>query len=237
MFALKTSDKHSKETQALAHYNVMDRVGLKFYQRAREVPPDAIPAGSIEWVLECTGWQVEPDYYPEFFQQYLGRKVWKTDEWPMAAGVFVKPADKYKRFTGKLTRGGYHGKKKGPYWCSERVQFQDEWRYYVANGKLLYIGWYDGISDDNHPPDIEIAWPADYCGAVDFGTTTDGRFLLVEAQHPFSCGWYGHIVEGRIYGQWLEAGYEYMRKKHERRTNELTDKSSQATDSSSQGGA
>lgn len=213
MFALKANDRNSKETQALAYYNMMDGVGLKYYRKALEVPSEAIPAGSVEWFLEVTGWKVTPNYYPEFLQPYLGRKVWTTDMWPTRPNIFVKPADKYKRFTGKITTGGLHGKKKGPYWCSEVVTFTNEWRFYVANGKVLYIGWYWGPDDDAVPPEIKINWPSDYCGAADFGMTTDGRFLFIENNEPFSCGWYGHIAEGRIYGQWLETGYKYMKEK------------------------
>jgi hypothetical protein len=218
MFALKINDRNSKESQALAYYNMMDGVGLQYFRKAIEVPTDAIPAGSVEWFLEVTRWKVIPDYYPEFLKPYLGRKIWRTDQWPMHGGVFVKPADKYKRFTGKITTGGYHGKKKGPYWCSEVVSFTNEWRFYVANGKVLYIGWYFGADDDAMPPDLKIDWPDNYCGAVDFGTTPEGKLLLIEANEPFSCGWYGHISEGRIYGKWLEIGYEYMKEKMKNET-------------------
>jgi hypothetical protein len=210
MFALQMSDR-SKEAMAIGYYNVMDRVGLKHFRRPADVPADAIPVGSVEWTLAITGWSVVPDYYPEFLKPYLGRNVWKADRWPIEKDVFVKPADKHKRFTGKVTVGGMHGRKKGPFWCSDKVVFLNEWRLYVADGKTLYIGWYDGLDSDSLP-NLDIVWPEGYCGAVDFGETLSGQLLLVEANEPFACGWYGHINEGSIYGRWLEAGFNYMKK-------------------------
>ena len=189
-------------------------MGLHSYRKPADVPEGAIPAGTVEWVLAVTGWKVIPAYYPEFLTPFLGRNVWRTDRWPMEKDIFIKPADKHKRFTGKITVGGMRGRKKGPFWCSDRIDFVNEWRYYIADGKVLYAGWYSGEDDDVAAPTLDVQWPENYCGAVDFGTTKVGHDhpILVEANEPFACGWYGHISEGRIYGQWLEAGYKYMKK-------------------------
>ncbi len=204
---------NSKEAQALTFYNVMDKVGLQKYRKPEDVPKDAIPAGSVEWVSKVMGWNIIPDYYPEFLRSYLHRAVWRTDRWPMEKDIFIKPADKHKRFTGKVTTGGMHGRKKGPFWCSDKITFLNEWRFYVADGKVVYVGWYDGLPEasDMPAPGLIVDWPQAYCGAVDFGMTFDGRLALVEANEPFACGWYGHIGEGAIYGQWLEAGFKYMK--------------------------
>jgi len=38
----------------------------------------------------------------------------------------------------------------------------------------------------------------------------NGKLALVEANHPFACGWYGK--EHEIYLEWLSKGWEYMLK-------------------------
>jgi hypothetical protein len=159
--------------------------------------------------LKYLGKIVKPDYYPSFLQEHLHRKVWQTNDWPLGKKVFIKPSDKYKRFNGFVTNGGYKGKKKAPYWCSDVISFVNEWRYYIANGEILTGEWYLG-DEINTPdaPELKITIPKDYCGAVDFGITTEGNMCLVEANHPFACGWYGK--EHEKYAKWIVEGWKYM---------------------------
>lgn len=47
-----------------------------------------------------------------------------------------------------------------------------------------------------------------YCGAVDLGTTREGGGLtLVEAHHPYACGWYGTSAEAWVL--WLLEGWRW----------------------------
>ncbi len=110
-----------------------------------------------------------------------------------------------------MTSGTWKGKRRGPYWLSEIVQFTNEWRYYVTNGKVVAARWYWG-DDVNTPvaPELNIDWPKTFCGTGDFGQYPDGRIALVEAHPPFACGWYGSLGEGEIYVPWLIAGWEYL---------------------------
>ena len=141
--------------------------------------------------------------------------MWKADKWPMHQRVFIKPADRHKRFTGFVTAGmGYKGKKSPPYWCSDIVPpFTNEWRYYIANGKILTSGWYWG-DEINTPdaPELNISFPEDYCGAIDFGEHKQfpGRFMLVEANEPYACGWYGDAEDRNSFTEWLIHGWHNM---------------------------
>ena len=181
------------------------------------MPPDFIPCGGVDWCLEVLGRDVVPDYYPEFLSNYLHRKVWRSDEWPLGAKTFVKPSDRYKRFTGFVTNGGYRNKKRGPYWCSEVVKFENEWRYYVSHGKVLASGWYWGYEKGQpEAPRLTMPLPDDYCGALDFGTLVGHpeTLALIEANHPFACGWYGK--DPRAYAKWIIDGWAYMTSGHKK---------------------
>ena len=168
-----------------------------------------MPSGSVEWCLKSLGKNIIPNYYPEWLSNHLYRKVWKEDKWPLGKKVFIKPADKYKRFTGFETTGTYKKKKKPPYWCSEIVEFVNEWRYYISGGKVLTGEWYWG-DEINTPdaPELSINIPEAFYGTLDFGITKTGNFSLVEAHHPFACGWYGKQHE--IYLQWLIDGWNHL---------------------------
>jgi len=209
-FALKKGDQ-SREAMAITTFATLRRHQVRLFQNPQDVPKDFIPCGSVEWTLAILGKTVTPDYYPTFLQEHLHRKVWQTNEWPLGKKVFIKPSDKYKRFTGFVTNGGYRKKKRGPYWCSEVIAFDNEWRYYVANGKVMTGEWYWG-DEINTPdaPELNVTIPDGYCGALDFGSVIGHpeQLLLVEANHPFACGWYGKKHE--LYAEWLIAGWNYM---------------------------
>jgi len=203
---------NSHEVKALYLYAIANNLEIKWYNKKEDFDFDYVPYGDVDWFLKLTKWNITPDYYPEFLSSYLHRKVWQEDKWPLKR-VFIKPSDKYKRFTGKVTSGTYRGKKKGPFWCSDIVEFKNEWRYYIANGEVLDVKWYLGPDEDKKAPILDIDWPKDYCGAVDFGEVDD-KILLIEAHHPFSMGWYGSITDNKKYGEWVVKGWEYLRSKY-----------------------
>lgn len=173
-----------------------------------------IPVGSVEFVESLLG-QKAPNYYPAFLEKFFHREIYKSESLPEKVS-FVKPADKHKRFTGKILHKGdlseyvEEGWKDGPYWISEIVYFKEEWRYYVANGKVLDAYWYLGEENELTPPKIDVSWPSDFCGAVDFGRLRNGKIALVENNLPYACGWYGPYEKGKIYAEWLKKGWEYI---------------------------
>lgn len=209
-FAIQFNERSSKETIAVTQYAILENIPYIMVRDISKIPEGYIPVGSVEYCLKALGKNITPDYYPEFLKDYLHRKVYKTDKWPLGEKVFIKPADKYKRFNGFVTNGGYKGKKRPPYWCSDKVNFINEWRYYVANGKILTGEWYSG-DEVNTPdaPELYIEFPSDFCGAVDFGEFSNG-VALVEVNHPFACGWYGK--DSKIYAEWIIKGWEYMKR-------------------------
>ena len=205
-----TYQDNSKEANTLLLYSAIHDTPLIRFQSNIKCPDGLlIPCGSVEWCLKSLG-VVVPNYYPDWLSDHLYRKVWKEDSWPLYK-VFIKPADRYKRFTGFVTTGTYRKKRKPPFWCSEIIGFKNEWRYYIANGKILCGEWYagDGINTPQAPC-LNLNIPADYCGAVDFGQLETGEIALIEAQHPFACGWYGSSDTNELYIQWLIDGWDFM---------------------------
>ena len=174
-------------------------------------PEDYMPSGSVEWCTLSLGKTIVPDYYPDWISEHIHRKVWKSNEWVLGEKYFVKPADKHKRFDGFCTFGTWSKKKKPPYWYSDIVKFQDEWRYYITKGKVLCGHWYWG--DEINTPDapkLDVYIPESFSGTLDFGYLDNGKFALVESHPPFACGWYGDR-EDDTYLQWLIDGWIYLK--------------------------
>ncbi|MFM7012647.1 MAG: ATP-grasp domain-containing protein, partial [Betaproteobacteria bacterium] len=94
----------------------------------------------------------------------------------------------------------------GLWWVSDVVRFENEWRYYVADGDVVAVGWYDGTDEDLPPPPLNVDWPSGFSGAVDFGLVT-GEMTLVEAHAPFACGWYGDDPE--LFVLWQTIAWEH----------------------------
>jgi hypothetical protein len=223
-FALMKNDLLSRESQVISMMcNTWD-IPLARVDKNKPCPKEYIPCGSVEWCELSMGYNIlgvesnfhiQPNYYPMWLNEYLYRNVWETDKWPLGKKVFIKPSDRYKRFTGFCTTGTHKKKKKPPFICSDIVTFENEWRYYISNGKVLCGQWYWG-NEVNTPdaPNIDhIKFPEGFCGAVDFGMmkvneSIPYKFALIEVQHPFACGWYGKQHE--LYLQWLIDGWEYM---------------------------
>jgi hypothetical protein len=207
---LKKDDSWERTCISLtcAHHNIPN-IGIDIKD---PLPKGFIPSGSVEWCLKCLGKNIIPNYYPKWASEHLYRKVWKTDKWPLGKRVFIKPANKYKRFDGFVTTGSYKKKKKPPYRCSDIVQFTNEWRYYISEGIVLAAEWYAG-DEINTPeaPFLDIHIPKDFYGTLDFGRMPFNKFALVEAHHPFSCGWYGKQHE--LYVQWLIDGWYHLQNK------------------------
>lgn len=173
-----------------------------------------VPIGTVEFLEGFFGQKIKPNYFPTFLNNYIGRKVWlansieEINQYPVA----IKPADEYKRFNLKIANHKEEINEKPPFICSEIVTFLNEWRYYIANGEVVLAEWYKGEEIMPTAPLIKVDYPPDYCGAVDFGETVDGRILLIEAHHPFACGFYGESDKETIekYFEWCELGVKFM---------------------------
>lgn len=195
-----------------------EMTGYRFVRTSREIEKDEIVIGTVEFCEEVLNKNITPDYFPEFIQQqgYPKRKFWIQNEYPKP-NIFCKPAHKYKIFGAHITNE-YPTKgtidSSYSYFCSEVVTFIDEWRYYVANGEVLFSAWYKGLDDIEKPaPKLEINFPENYCGAVDFGVKDNGEFDIIEAHHPFACGWYGRssTPDCYIFLDWTKKSWYYLK--------------------------
>ena len=154
-----TGQRSDSEEISVRIYAERHGIPYKKFGRPSEVPDGWLAVGTIEWVLQVTGWDIgAEDNYPSWLSDFFHRRIWKADTWPLQETVFIKPADKLKRFNGRVTDGSYKGKKKGPYWCSDVVKFTDEWRYYVSNGKVLAAGWYSRSEERRVGKECRSRW-------------------------------------------------------------------------------
>jgi hypothetical protein len=211
-FAISAASSTDHESSAVIAYSISKGIEYRIVARPKDVPGDFIPVGAVDWVEDVLGMRPIPDYYPEFLSPYLHRKVWRADQWPHGQRVFIKPSDRHKRFTGFVTSGTWKGKKKPPYWCSERVIFVSEWRWYIAAGKAMDVKWCCG--EKAPAPALGVSCPSDYHGAVDFGLLDNGKIALVEANvGGYSTGWYGTVNDAQTYVEWLAACWVYLKNK------------------------
>ena len=143
--------------------------------------------GSVEYIESLLGEGVEPNYYPEWTKSAWYREIGIDNV--SSDKVFIKPSDAYKRFdafeTYKFLTETID--KYEPVIASSVVCFVDEWRYYIADGKILCSWWYDGSdatceNNPHGPSELPFDIPEDFCGAIDMGYLDTGEFALVEVQ-------------------------------------------------------
>lgn len=187
------------------------------YRFAKSCDPAEIPIGDISFCESVFGDQpLGKNFYPSFLQDYFKREIHLTsiDE-PVylsqvfrliEGNIFIKSAEVWKSNARVWSRHEYFDDC-GLYWISEVVNFINEWRYYVANGKLITTGWYLGQDEDKVAPDLNINWPEGFSGAVDFGELDNGEIALVECHAPFACGWYGE--DPSLYVEWQKDAWKH----------------------------
>lgn len=155
----------------------------------------------------------EPDDYPECLRPFLHRRVWKSTlrdlihDFDMGGGkpVFVKPADKLKRFTGfvfdsiSAISSAHGSSRRDPVYCADVVTWLTEYRVYVTHGVIQGILNYDGdkkVMIDATVAEAAIAALREVgklkAGfAIDFGVLADGRTALIEMNDGYAIGNYG----------------------------------------------
>lgn len=162
-----------------------------------------VPVGTVEWCGPVFG-KHRVNFFPEFLEGLMGRKFMRTG-WLSGAELcedgFVKAVWMWKSEWESAVYPAGTVLPAGDWWVVEPVVFEQEWRYYVAGGRVVTTGWYLGEDEDEPAPVLDVAWPAGFSGAVDFGRLADGRMALVECHAPFACGWYGE--RHRDYAEWL----------------------------------
>ena len=182
----------------------------RLVRRQLDLSPTTLVAGDLDVVplaLRMLG--IEGPFlptYPEALRPHLGRKVWRSTVGAVLDAetrVFVKPAEREKRFTGFVCAGladafRFQGaSRKLPVWCGEVVSFTDEHRAYVVEGEVRGVGRYAGESEEPPASFIAEAIAALRRGgelvagfALDVGRLDDGEWVVVECNEGFGLGLY-----------------------------------------------
>ncbi|QTH80251.1 hypothetical protein PA10_00051 [Pseudomonas phage pPa_SNUABM_DT01] len=176
-----------------------------------------IVAGGVQFIkhaLRAYGKELPVENsYPECLHKYLKREVRKVRTLREAKAMldegrtlFIKPCN-IKRFTGFVTcdRNDFRfngASDQTPVWISEPVQFDSEWRCYVANGIIVGVEFTDNSGMISVKPHVGVIYDAvriltengGHAGyAIDFGVLKNGQTVLVELNDGFSIGAYGDI--------------------------------------------
>lgn len=171
-------------------------------------------AGSVKFVraaLKALG--KEPptqNPYPDALRPLLRRHVWPVASLGrvlngIGPAVFIRPAKRWKAFTGFVADSPnppqvYGVSRREPVWCSEVVNFVSEWRCYVVQGNVRFIGFAKYGGDRFRCPNEVLIresiadWrtsPSAY--AVDFGVLDTGETALIEVNDGFSVGAYDGV--------------------------------------------
>lgn len=160
--------------------------------------------------LKRMGIEYHNDDYPTVLTKYLRRKIWKSDLKTIRrrvelgdciSSVFIKPANRVKRFTGMVISNRddmvpiSHIGGNLDLHCSESVHWISEYRVPVIQGEIQGYFWYSGdhsVSVDSSVVERMVgdytASPSAYC--LDVGVLDSGETALVEMNDAFSIGLY-----------------------------------------------
>lgn len=205
-FAIEHDVKDTRNGVSIVATCSMQKIPYVIVSNPSDIPEGFTPFGNVAWIESILDKKIKPDYFPDFTKTLLKRKIWIQDEWPNN-GTHAKPADQYKRYQGRLADATVEV---GPHTCSEFVEFENEWRYYISKGEVVSAFWYSG-KEETEAPELPLEIPKDWHGTLDIGSTSNG-LQIIEAHHPFSCGWYGDTYRAEKYLEWLHTGWLYMQK-------------------------
>lgn len=189
--------------------------------------------GSVEFMRESfekMGVKQPPNLsYPADLTSYLGRTVSSVEERFSLSYAhermpcFVKP-QMLKAFTGFVYRGLDHPydehdreqlevflSHQGDIWISEAIELLCEWRFYILDGTILGQARYDPEGLDDAPePDLRCVQGAikDFSSGpsaytLDFGVTSHGQTVLIEANDAWAIGLYGKALSAAQYFEFL----------------------------------
>jgi hypothetical protein len=209
-FCLQRSESMSREQ--LAVINSARKLDVT-YRIGNVCEPDEIPIGDLPFCERVFGTQPRiKQMYPEFLKHWLHRSVVLRQQdgrlFHSCIRRFAKNASDWKgAYCARIYEEGER-LPGGALWLSDVVAFVDEWRYYVAEGTVIVSGWYQGQNEDTIAPELDIDWPRDFSGTVDFGRLDTGEIALVEAHAPMACGWYGSNEDAGFYVAWQRLAWE-----------------------------
>lgn len=207
----------------------------KLDRRQLDLSPSYLVAGETSVISKALKQlRVEPpppNTYPEALNYMLKRKVWEStvkavlhdlDSNPFYAGIFIKPKDSAKKFTGcvlnsisdrYLLKGA---SLQTPVLCAETVYWLSEYRVFVVNSRIAGIRHYWG-DEQVHLNLQEVeeairrleASPERTNGyGIDFGILQNGETALIEWNDGYSLGSYG--LDDELYAELIIARWEEM---------------------------
>lgn len=205
------------QSVAKEHGRSVDIACLAQIQRGKvKVNETMAVIGSIPFVkaalTQLGGNLPVPNPYPTVLRDYLHRDV-KVLHIKEALAlidhsgkpVFIKPAERWKSFTGCVPADSRDIRLNGAsrsqkVWVSDPVRFLSEWRAYVLDGELRHLSWYDGNRAIEPNPEVIRTAIAQYVAegapigfAIDFGVLASGETALVEVNDGFSVGAYEEV--------------------------------------------
>jgi hypothetical protein len=151
--------------------------------------------------------------YPASLESLLHRRVWRSTlgnlessllSGMMTQSVFVKPANRCKRFTGfvvhddgDLYRVGNVSRREQIF-CAEVVSWLSEYRICVVNSEIRSLDFYSGnpeikidINVVKQAIDTLDQYQESYAGyGIDFGVLNSGETALIEMNDGFAIGAY-----------------------------------------------
>lgn len=226
----------------LDHIQVFNSNLDSLNQFARHLQDGALPVGSVEFVrkaMQIAGIS-EPQFscYPGNSKKYWRRNIELSTVGQLGESIdnqvarFIKPV-KTKLFSGfildtsqDLTASGAYAReqmeilatlsKNEPIWVSDPVEWQSEWRYYVAHGEIIGSARYDDGDESAAKPDLwvvqrciaDLALAQPY--ALDMGVLASGQTALVEVNDAWAIGLYGKAMESKNYLYFLRSRWREL---------------------------
>jgi hypothetical protein len=198
----------------------------------------SLPVGSVKFVHEAMRLasvkKPENLSYPKSLEKYLHRKVQKQKIKNVPWRCFMKSIET-KGFTGSIFElvsdpteiTEYYQFKSDDgiifleadknVWISEIVEWVNEARYYILDGKILGYGFYGEYSDNAPQPDLNVIKemvsahsdsPIAY--ALDVGVLSTGQTALVECNDAWSIGYYKGNLSALDYFRFLSSRWEEL---------------------------
>lgn len=179
----------------------------------KELFPNYIPIGSIEFVLEYIktyyGGTILPKNVPECLMrhEFTKRHIFNGTEKDIKGLKFIKSNDVFKGITVITTKA-----EKGNYQISDVIDIHSEYRVFVFNGNIESIKHYSGYLNYLYNYDTikkmvdvyeENNAPVAY--TLDVGVTSRDETVIIEVHDFFSVGLYGWDDYNKIpfmFSQW-----------------------------------
>jgi hypothetical protein len=234
------------ETRTILAHCVMRDVPYKyatydtFNKLSAEDVFDTLPVGSVEYIRhyarinEITIPQF--DCYPKELLQFIKRKVELIPIDRLPPISFIKPVqtklftgfvyDKSKDYSEEVTGSFLHEEyalfnalpKDTLVYCSEIIDIESEWRFYIQGGKISGIARYDDSEIENVPtPPMELIKSmvdafvgAPVCYTIDIAMKPDGEVVLMECNDAWAIGLYDKCMTSAEYYDFLKSRWSQI---------------------------